>query len=63
MKGRTILMITHRFSVAKDADYIFVMNQGRVIQQGSHDELIVQYGLYRKLCRSSGDAMEMEEIG
>jgi subfamily B ATP-binding cassette protein MsbA len=49
MQGRTVVVIAHRFSLVKDLDLILVMNQGRLVQQGSHDELIAQDGLYRTL--------------
>jgi len=44
--GRTVLMITHRLTTARAADHIHVMNQGRVIESGSHEELLAVQGLY-----------------
>lgn len=44
--GRTVLVITHRFTVAKQADVIHVMRQGAIVESGSHDELLYQGGLY-----------------
>lgn len=49
MKDRTTIIIAHRLSTIKNADVIMVMNDGKIIQQGSHEELLGQKGLYRKL--------------
>ncbi len=50
MKGRTSLVIAHRLSTIQHADRIIVMNQGLIVEQGTHDELIMQDGYYKKLC-------------
>ena len=44
--SRTAIAITHRFTIAMRADIIFVMHEGRVVEQGSHDELLAGDGLY-----------------
>jgi ATP-binding cassette, subfamily B, bacterial len=44
--GRTALVITHRFTTAMHADVIHVMDGGRVVESGSHDELVEAGGLY-----------------
>lgn len=49
MDGRTVVVIAHRFSLIKDLDRILVMNQGKLVQQGSHEELMAEGGLYRTL--------------
>jgi len=49
MKNRTTLVIAHRLSTIMHADRIVVMEQGRVVQVGNHQELLAQGGLYRKL--------------
>ncbi|MBI1882623.1 MAG: ABC transporter ATP-binding protein [Chlamydiae bacterium] len=49
MEGRTVLVIAHRLSTVRNAHQILVLNQGRMIQTGTHDELIQKEGLYRKL--------------
>ena len=46
-KDVTTFIIAHRVSTVKDADQILVLDKGRIIQQGTHDELIHQGGLYQ----------------
>jgi len=50
--SRTIVTIAHRLSTIRNADIIYVFEKGRIIQSGSHEELIAQEGLYRSLCRT-----------
>ncbi|MEE9304114.1 MAG: ATP-binding cassette domain-containing protein, partial [Thiotrichaceae bacterium] len=49
LKGRTTLIIAHRLSAVKQADRALVFDDGRIIEQGSHDELISNQGLYASL--------------
>jgi ABC-type multidrug transport system fused ATPase/permease subunit len=49
MVGRTTFMVAHRLSTVRNADVILVMNHGRVVEQGTHAELLQQNGLYRQL--------------
>lgn len=49
MRGRTTFVIAHRLSTVRDADAIMVLEQGRVVERGSHDELIAQHGRYYQL--------------
>jgi len=48
-RGRTVLLISHRFSSVRSADRIFVLHQGHLAEQGSHDELIAAGGRYAEL--------------
>ncbi|MGH6864761.1 MAG: ABC transporter ATP-binding protein [Methyloceanibacter sp.] len=52
MRGRTVLMIAHRLSTVKKADLICVLDQGRIVEAGRHDELVAKGGLYTRLHRT-----------
>lgn len=52
MKGRTSFVIAHRLSTIRNADLILVINEGDIIEQGNHDELITKGGFYEKLYHS-----------
>jgi subfamily B ATP-binding cassette protein MsbA len=49
MKDRTTLVIAHRISTIRNADNIFVIDNGRIVETGTHDELYAENGIYRKL--------------
>jgi ATP-binding cassette subfamily B protein len=49
MAGRTTFMVAHRLSTVRDADLILVVNHGRIVEQGNHDELLAVGGLYAEL--------------
>ena len=59
--GRTTIVIAHRLSTIREADRILVFNQGRIVEQGKHAELIDARGLYAKLnAMSRGDVLNEE---
>jgi ATP-binding cassette subfamily B protein len=49
--GRTTLVIAHRLSTIRDADEIFVLDKGRIVERGTHDTLFAASGIYRELVR------------
>ncbi|MGQ0560471.1 MAG: ABC transporter ATP-binding protein [Gemmatimonadota bacterium] len=51
LRGRTVFVIAHRLSTVRNADQIVVLQNGRIVQRGTHDELLSEGGLYRHLYR------------
>ena len=56
-KEKTVLMIAHRLKTVRNADQIFVIDKGRIIQRGTHDELVKQDGIYRRFVDSRRQAI------
>jgi ATP-binding cassette subfamily B protein len=52
MEGRTSFVIAHRLSTIRDADYVLVINEGEIIEQGNHEELLAMKGFYFNLYMS-----------
>ena len=52
LEGRTALVIAHRLSTVRSADLILVLNQGRIVERGRHEELLQAGGLYSQLYRT-----------
>jgi ATP-binding cassette subfamily B protein len=50
MKGRTVVVIAHRLSTVQEADQIVVLDAGRIVERGSHTQLMTSGGRYRELC-------------
>ena len=63
MKNRTTLVIAHRLSTIQQADMIVAIDKGKIIQIGTHEELIDQKGLYKQLHESSFAQSEKKKIG
>jgi ABC-type multidrug transport system fused ATPase/permease subunit len=49
MINRTVLVIAHRLSTVRNADLVIVIDHGTIVEQGTHDSLIAQDGIYKKL--------------
>ena len=49
MKGRTVFVIAHRLSTVRNSDAIMVLDHGRIIERGSHDQLMERRGTYYRL--------------
>ncbi len=58
MHGRTSFVIAHRLSTIRNADVILVMNEGDIIEQGTHDELLAAGGFYAQLYQSQFESEE-----
>ena len=61
-KGRTALIVSHRVSSVKDADHIVVLDDGRIVERGTHEMLIDKHGYYADLYRRQTIEAELEEI-
>ena len=59
-KGRTTIVIAHRLSTLKSADYIYVMDEGRIAESGSHEELMEKKGIYERLVRIQTELTRLE---
>ncbi|PIA91919.1 Multidrug resistance protein 1 [Cercospora beticola] len=62
-QGRTTIVIAHRLSTIRDADNIVVMQQGRIVEQGTHDELLEKNGAYGSLVEAQRIAAENDQGG
>lgn len=63
VRGRTTIAIAHRLSTLKKADRLVVMDRGRVVEEGPHDELIARQGAYWRLYEAQARQVEEEELG
>ena len=63
IKGRTTLSIAHRISTLRNADELIVIEDGKIVEQGTHSELIRQRGTYYKLVQIQNEALKFRSIG
>jgi ATP-binding cassette subfamily B protein len=61
--GRTTLVIAHRLSTVRGADRILVLDRGRLVEAGTHDELLRAGGLYRQLASFQANDRRLAESG
>ena len=59
LKGRTGIVIAHRLSTIRDADFLLVVNQGRIVEQGTHGELLARGGYYKELYENYAKGMSV----
>ena len=63
LAGRTSIIVSHRLAAVRDADWILVLDDGRIVEQGMHAELIARGGRYWELLRRQQLEEELEEEG
>ena len=56
-KGKTSIIISHRIATLKDADHIIILEKGEIIEQGNHQSLLKDMGLYYKINKSQNNAI------
>jgi ATP-binding cassette subfamily B protein len=62
MAERTTILIAHRISTVKDADHIIVMDEGRIVEEGTHDRLVALDGIYANMFRRQHLVEELDEL-
>ena len=61
MQGRTTIIISHRCSTVKNLDYIVVLDEGRIVEEGTHSSLLQMQGLYAEMYRRQLMSEELED--
>ncbi len=61
MQGRTTIVISHRCSTVKNLDHIIVLDEGRIVEEGNHEKLLQEHGLYAEMYRRQLIGEELEE--
>jgi ATP-binding cassette subfamily B multidrug efflux pump len=62
LKDKTCLIISHRISAVKEADEILVLDDGRIVERGNHEELVERGGFYAELYQQQRLSEELERI-
>ena len=60
MKKRTAIIISHRISTARQADRVIVLDQGRIAESGTHDDLVARGGMYAEMQRKQMIMVDLE---
>ncbi|WP_212974023.1 ABC transporter ATP-binding protein [Bacillus sp. J14TS2] len=61
-KGRTTIAIAHRLSTLRNADYLYVMEEGKVVEEGTHEELMKNDAIYAGMVKKYEEALKMKEV-
>ena len=61
-RARTTILVSHRITTVKEADLIFVLEEGRIVESGDHDTLVARGGTYADLFRQQSLEVELEAI-
>jgi ABC-type multidrug transport system fused ATPase/permease subunit len=62
MEGRTTFVIAHRLSTVADCDRVVVIGNGRILQEGTHSNLIGVAGPYRRYCKEQFGSLQLEDL-
>ena len=62
VKGRTTFAIAHRLSTLRNADRLFVFDEGKIAEMGTHEELLERHGIYWKLVQMQGEVNKLREL-
>jgi ATP-binding cassette subfamily B protein len=62
LRGRTSLVIAHRLSTVREADQILVVDDGRIVEHGRHEDLLRQGGLYTELYRTQFERQALDPV-
>jgi ATP-binding cassette subfamily B protein len=60
-RGRSVVVISHRIASVRDADQIVVLDAGRIVERGRHDDLLAADGLYARLAREQAAEDDLDE--
>jgi len=58
LAGKTVVLVAHRLSTVKDADVIYVLQDGQIVEQGNHRQLIAHAGKYASLWQAQTEGLE-----
>ena len=62
VKGRTTIAIAHRLSTLRNADKLVILDQGKIVEMGTHDELLKKNGVYAKLVKMQAEIAKVKAV-